>query len=112
MAGIRSIVRQCDLLSELLKVFESMRAFISHRLDGGEELRLRLEQSKTDLAVVLKTAAEKAKALKKAEEEREAFWIESEGMRKQEEISEAEQENSKLKEELEELWTGLSLEKK
>lgn len=38
-------------------------------------------------------------------------------MRKQEEISEAklkeaEQENSKLKEELEELWTGLSLEKK
>lgn len=102
------MVRQRELLSELLKVSESMRAFISHRLDGGEELRLRLEQSKTDLAVVLKIAAEKAKALKKAEEEREAFRIESEGMKKQEEISEAklkeaEQENSKLKEELEEL---------
>lgn len=95
------MVRQRELLSELLKVSESMRAFISHRLDGGEELRLRLEQSETNLAVVLKIAAEKAKALKKAEEEREAFQIESEGMRKQEEISEAklkeaEQENSKL----------------
>lgn len=85
-----------------------MRAFISHRLDGGGELRLRLEQFETDLTAVLKTAAEKAKTLKKAEEDMEAFRIEWEGMRKQEEISEAklneaEQENSKLKEELEEL---------
>lgn len=117
MAGIRGMVRQRELLSELLKVSESMRAFISHRLDGGEELRLRLEQSETDLAAVLKTTAKKAKTLKKAENEREAFRIESKGMRKQEEISEAklkeaEQENSKLKEDLEELWTRLSLEKK
>lgn len=60
MAGIRGMVRQRELLSELLKVSDSMRAFISHRLDGGEELCLRLEQSETDLAVVLKTAAKKS----------------------------------------------------
>lgn len=82
MAGIRGMVRQRELFSELLKVSESMRAFISHRLDGSGELRLRLEQSETDLAAVLKTAAEKAKTLKKAEEEMKAFRIKSEGMRK------------------------------
>lgn len=73
------MARRHKLLSELLKVTESMRAFISHRLDGGEELRLRLEQSKTDLVAVRKTAVEKAEALKKAKEEREAFRVESKG---------------------------------
>lgn len=47
MAGIHDMVRWRELLSELLKVAEFMRAFISHRLDGGEELRLRLKQSET-----------------------------------------------------------------
>lgn len=78
------MVQWRELLSKLLKVAEFMRAFISHRLDGGEELRLRLKQSETDLAAVRKVVAQKAEALKKAEEERETFRIELEGMRKRE----------------------------
>lgn len=82
MAGLRGMVQWRELLSKLLRVTEFMRAFTSHRLDGGEELRLRLKQSETDLAAVRKVVAQKAEALKKAEEERETFRIELEGMRK------------------------------
>lgn len=85
MAGIHGMVRWRELLSELLKVAEFMRSFISHRLDGGEELRLRLKQSETDLAAVRKAVVEKVEALKKAEEDRETFQIELEEMRKREE---------------------------
>lgn len=55
MAGIRGMVQWRELLSKLLKVAEFMRAFISHRLDGDEELRLRLKQFETDLAAVRKS---------------------------------------------------------
>lgn len=84
MVGIRGMVQWRELLSKLLKVAKFMRAFISHRLDSGKELRLRLKQFETDLAAVWKVVAEKAEALKKAEEERETFRIELEGIRKQE----------------------------
>lgn len=49
-----------------------MRSFISYRLGGSKDLRSRLEQSETDLVVARKATAERAKALKKAEEEKEA----------------------------------------
>lgn len=78
------MVQWRELLSKLLEVAEFIRAFISHLLDGGEELYLRLKQSETDLAAVPKVIAEKAEAPKKVEEERETFRIELEGMRKRE----------------------------
>lgn len=52
---------------------EAMRSIISHRLGGSEDLRSRLEQSEADLVVVLQAAAKGVEALKKAEEEKEAF---------------------------------------
>lgn len=110
------MVQRRELFSELLRVVEHMKAFITHRIDGEEELHVRLEQSETDLAAARKVAAEKAETLKKSEEEREALRIRLEGARKQEESSraklkEAKQEEAKLKEEIKKLQAGLSLEK-
>ena len=52
---------------EWLKVAEAMRAFISHRLGGGEDLCTRLERVENDLTVARKVVVEGAKALKLAE---------------------------------------------
>lgn len=103
MAGIRGMARQRELLSELLSGTESMRVFITHHMDGDEELRLRLERSKIDLATAQKIVVEKTEALKKVEVERKIARAK---------LKEAEQENSKLREKIEELWSGLSLDKK
>lgn len=103
MAGIRGMARQRELLSELLLGTESMRVFITHRMDGDEELRLRLERSKIDLATAQKIVVEKTEALKKVEAKRKTTRAK---------LKEAEQENSKLKEKIEELPSGLSLDKK
>lgn len=103
MAGIRGMARQRELLSELLLGTESMRVFITHRMDGDEELRLRLERSKIDLATAQKIVVEKTEALKKVEVERKTTGAK---------LKEAEQENSKLREKIEELRSGLSLDKK
>lgn len=103
MAGIRGMARQRELLSELLLGTESMRVFITHRMDGDEELRLRLERSKIDLATAQKIVVEKTEALKKVEAERKTTGAK---------LKEAEQENSKLREKIEELRSGLSLNKK
>lgn len=87
VSGIRGMVQRRELFSELLRVVEHMKTFITHRIDGEEELRVRLEQSETDLVAARKVAAEKAKTLKKSEEEREALRIQLEGARKREESS-------------------------
>lgn len=71
MAGIRGMARQCELLSELLSGTESMRVFITHHMDGDEELRLRLKRSEIDLATAQKIIVEKTEVLKKVEAERE-----------------------------------------
>lgn len=76
VAGVPNILRQHSLLFERLKVAEAMRSFISHCLGGSEDLRSRLEQSEAGLAVARTVVAEGAEALKKAEEEKEAFQVE------------------------------------
>lgn len=43
VARVCSLMHQQDILLERLKVAEGMRAFISHRMSGAEELRVRLE---------------------------------------------------------------------
>ena len=94
-----------------------MKAFVSHRIDGEEELRLRLEQSETNLATAWKAPTESGEALKRSKREKEAFWIELEGVRSREKatrakLKEAEHEKTQLGEEVKELRVGLSLEKK
>lgn len=39
-----------------------MRSFIAHHLDDSKDLRLRLEQSEVDLAVIRKATAERVEA--------------------------------------------------
>eukprot|EP00261_Vitis_vinifera_P037768 XP_019079011.1 PREDICTED: uncharacterized protein LOC109123520 [Vitis vinifera] len=47
---VRNLMRQRALLFELLEVVEALRAFITHRVGGGEELCIKLEQVESDLA--------------------------------------------------------------
>lgn len=60
MSGIRGMVQRCELFSDLLRIVDRMKAFISHRMGGEEELRSRLEQSEANLTVAQKAAAENA----------------------------------------------------
>lgn len=50
-----------------------MPSVISHCLGGSEDLRSRLEQSEADLVAARQATAKGVEALKKAEEEKEAF---------------------------------------
>lgn len=102
------MMRQRALLFECLEVVETMRAFITHRMSGSEELRAKLEQVESDLATTKKTPADGAKALKLVEGEKEAIRAESEWLRKKGKVVEAKckgvkQENVQLKKEIEEL---------
>lgn len=85
-----------------------MWSFISHRLDSSEDLRSRLEWLEVDLVAAWKAAVEEVEALRKAEEENEAFQVEADKLRKEGEVietklKEAEQETSRLKKETEKL---------
>lgn len=53
-----------------------MKAFISHRMGGEEEFRLRLGQSEANLADAQRAALENAETLRKSEEDKEALRIE------------------------------------
>lgn len=113
VAGVRNILRQHALLFERLKVAEAMRSFISHCLGGSEDLRSRLEQSEAGLAIARTVVAEGAEALKKAKEEKEAFQVEADRLRKEGDVAKAklketEQEISQSKKEAEELRVGLA----
>ncbi|KAJ9682620.1 hypothetical protein PVL29_018525 [Vitis rotundifolia] len=76
-----------------------MRAFITHRVSGSEELRAKLEQVGSDLAAVQKAATDGAEALKLAEWEKEAVcaevdWLKEEDRVVETKCKEAEQENA------------------
>ena len=43
VSGIRGMVQQRDLFSDLLRIADYMKAFVSQRMSGEEELRSRLE---------------------------------------------------------------------
>lgn len=43
------MVQRRDLFADLLRVADHMKAFVSHRMGGEEELRLRLGQSEANL---------------------------------------------------------------
>ncbi|KAL6319831.1 hypothetical protein AAG906_036896 [Vitis piasezkii] len=86
-----------------LEVAEAIWVFVSHRLGGGEELRARLERVKTDLVA--------------AQKERETICVEVDKLKKEGEAVEvklkgAEQENSQLKKEKNELEVGFVAQKK
>ena len=43
VSGICGMVQQRELFSDLLRIANHMKAFVSYHMDGEEELRLRLE---------------------------------------------------------------------
>lgn len=85
--GIRGMVQRRELFSDLLRVANHMKAFVSHRMSGEEELHLRLEQSEANLAAARKAAAENAEALKRSEKEKEALQSELERVKNWEEAT-------------------------
>lgn len=98
MAGIHNMMRQRAMLFEQLEVAEAMRAFISHRLDSTEELRVKLEQVEADLAAAQKAVADGAETLKLVERENGAIHAKADRLKEKEETMEAkfkgaEQEN-------------------
>lgn len=117
MAGIRNMMRQRAMLFEQLEVAKAMRAFISHRLDGSEELRVKLERVEADLAAAQKAVADGAEALKLVEKENGAIHAKADRLKEKEKAMEAkfkgaEQENSQLRRGVEELRAGFSAQKK
>lgn len=94
-----------------------MQAFIFHHLGGGEELCSRLKWVETNLDVAQKAVAKRVDALKLAEGVRDAFWAEADKLNKEGETAKAklkgaEQKNSQLKREVEELRARFSSQKK
>lgn len=89
------MVRRHTLLFEQLEIVEAMRAFISHRMSGGEELRTRLERAKNNLVVAQKLAAEGVEALKLAEGERKMIHAEADKLRKNSGVAETKLKRAK-----------------
>lgn len=86
-------------------------------MGGEEELRLRLQQSETDLAVARRATIESIEALRRAEDDKDALRTELEEVKAWEEaiadrLNEAESEKAQLGEEIRQLWTELSIERK
>ena len=111
------MVRQCVLLFERPEVVEAMRAFISHRMSGSEELRAQLERAKSDLATTQKVTPDRTEALKLVEMENEVVHAEADKLREEgrtvgAKCKEAEQENAQLKKEMEELRDGFADQRK
>ena len=66
MSGISDMVQQRDLFSDLLRITDHMKAFISQRMSGEEELRSRLEQAETNLSAARRAFEESFEALRRS----------------------------------------------
>ena len=53
MSGLRSMVQQHDLFTDLLRIADYMKAFASQRKDSENQLRLRLEEAEASLSTAL-----------------------------------------------------------
>ena len=111
------MAQQRELFSDLLRVVDHMKAFVSHRMGEEERLRLRLEQSKATLAIARKVAAENAEALKRLEGDNEALRVELKREKTQGEVlgarlDDVEHKKARLEKSVKDLWTCLASEKK
>lgn len=115
------MVRQHALFFKRLEVVEAMRAFISHRLGSSKEMRARLKRVETDLVATQKAVAKGAEALKltegEGERERRTIRAEADKLKETKKATEAkfkgaEQENSQLRREVEELRARFATQKK
>ena len=66
MSGIRGMVQQHDLFTNLLRITDHMKVFVSQRMSAEEELRSRLEQVEASLSAAQRASEESAEALKRS----------------------------------------------
>ena len=60
------MVKQHDLFIDLLRISDHMKAFVSQRMSGEEELHSRLEQAEASLSAARRASEESAEALKRS----------------------------------------------
>ena len=70
------MVRQHDLFTDLLRISDHMKAFVSQRTIVEGELRSRLEQTEASLSAARRASEESAEALKKSHDDNEALRME------------------------------------
>ena len=103
MSGLRGMVQQHDLFTDLLRTADYMKAFASQRKNSENQLRLRLEEAEASLST--------------AREDNEALQADLAEAKSREEsmdarLHEAEDEVALLREEVRQLRTEVSVEKK
>ena len=103
VSGLRGMVQQHDLFTDLLRTTDYMKAFASQRKNSEDQLRLRLAEVEASLST--------------ARGENEALQVDLAEARSREEsmdarLHEAEDEVTLLKGEVRQLQTEVSIEKK
>ena len=111
------MVQQHDLFTDMLRITDHMKAFVSQRMSGEEKLRSRLEQPEASLSATRRASEESAEALKRSQDDNEALRIELAEVKSREEVTdarlhEAENEMAQLKGEVRQLRTEVSIKKK
>ena len=66
VSGIRGMVQQHNLFTDLLRISDHMKACVSQHISGEEELRSRLEQAEASLSVARRASKESVGALKRS----------------------------------------------
>ena len=94
-----------------------MKTFVSQCMSGEEELRSRLEQAEASLSAARRAFEESAEALKRSQDDNEAFRIKLAEAKSREEatnarLQEAENETTQLRGEVRQLWIEVLIEKK
>ena len=117
MSSIHGVVQQRDFFSDLLRITDHMKVFVSQRMNGEKELRSRLEQAEANLSAARRAFEESAEALKKSQDDNEALRIElvkakSRGEATEARLHEVEDETAQLRGEVRQLRTDVSIEKK
>ena len=117
MSGIRGMVKQHDLFTDMLRITDHMKAFVSQRMSGEEELRSRLEQAEANLSAARRASKDSVESLKRSQNDNEALRIELAEAKSREEatdapLHEAENEMAQLRGEVRQLRTEVSIEKK
>ena len=111
------MVQQHDLFTNLLRITDHMKVFVSQRMSAEEELRSRLEQVEASLSAAQRASEESAEALKRSQNDNEALRIELAEAKSREgstdaRLHEAEGEMDRLRVEVRKLRTEVSIEKK
>ena len=117
MSGIHGMVEQCEFFSNLLRIANHMKPFVSHRMSGEEELCSRLEQAEANLTAARRASEESAEALKRSQDDNETLRIELEEAKSREEatatrLHEAKDEMAQLSGEARQIRTEVSIERK